>query len=51
MRQLIGYGRCESAEALALLEAIYSDWRRYVNFFQPVRKLLMNEEKGGEQGA
>jgi hypothetical protein len=36
VRQLIGYRRYESEEALKSLEAIYRDWRLYVNFFQPV---------------
>jgi len=38
VRQLCGYDRYESREALALLETIYADWRLYLNFFQPVRK-------------
>lgn len=40
VRRLIGYDRYESAEALALIEAIYQDYRLYVNFFQPVLKLV-----------
>ena len=40
MRRLIGYDRYESAEALALMETIYHDYRLYVNFFQPVLKLV-----------
>ncbi|MDH7504553.1 MAG: hypothetical protein QHH25_00150 [Candidatus Acetothermia bacterium] len=48
VRQLIGYGRYESARPLALLEAIYSDWRRFVNLFQPVRKRLRKERLGSK---
>jgi hypothetical protein len=40
VRRLIGYDRYESAEEQALIEAIYQDWRLYVNFFQPVLKLV-----------
>jgi len=39
VRQTIGYGRYESAQALAVLQAIYVDLRLLVNFFQPVMKL------------
>ena len=48
VRQLIGYDRYESAEALALFEAIYADWRLYLNFFQPVRKLVAKERVGSK---
>jgi hypothetical protein len=40
VRRLIGYERYESNEALALLRAIYQDRQLYVNFFQPVLKLI-----------
>jgi hypothetical protein len=40
VRRLIGYDRYESAEALAWMETIYQDYRLYVNFFQPVLKLV-----------
>lgn len=43
VRRLIGYDRYESAEALALVEAIYQDYRLYVNFFQPVLKLVSKQ--------
>jgi hypothetical protein len=42
VRQLIGYDRYEGVEATAALQAVYDDYRVYVNFIQPVRKL---EEK------
>jgi len=40
VRRLIGYDRYQSPEALVLFEAIYQDLRLYVNFFQPVLKLV-----------
>lgn len=45
VRRRIGYRRYESPEALAVMEAIYSDLRLYVNFLQPVRKLLGKERE------
>lgn len=48
VRRLVGYQRYESAEALALLEAIYLDWRLYVNFFLPVLKLLNKQRVGSK---
>lgn len=48
VRQLIGYDRYESAETLTLFEAIYTDWRLYLNFFQPVRKLMAKERVGSK---
>jgi hypothetical protein len=44
VRRLIGYDRYEFAEEQTLIEAIYQDWRLYVNFFQPVLKLWRNTE-------
>jgi hypothetical protein len=46
VRQTIGYRRYESPEALALLASIYADLRLFVNFFQPVQKLLSKERHG-----
>lgn len=48
VRQLVGYRRYESREALDLLEAIYADWRLVVNYFQPVRKLISKERVGSK---
>lgn len=48
VRRLIGYDRYESEEALALFEAIYQDWRLYVNFFQPVLKLVDKHRVGSK---
>jgi len=39
VRQVVGYARYESPEALILLNIIYQDLRLFVNFFQPVMKL------------
>ncbi|MGA9531293.1 MAG: transposase family protein [Anaerolineales bacterium] len=46
IRQMIGYDRYESREALDLLQAIYEDLRLYVNFFQPVMKLESKTRSG-----
>ena len=46
VRHLIGYDRFESQEELELLNSIYDDLRLYVNFFQPVLKLIGKEQVG-----
>jgi len=48
VRRLIGYDRYESDPALQLFEAIYQDWRLYVNFFQPVLKLVEKRRVGSK---
>lgn len=48
VRRTIGYRRYESPEALTLLQAIYADLRLYVNFFQPVQKLLTKQRQGSK---
>jgi hypothetical protein len=48
VRRLIGYDRYESVQALALFETIYHDWRLYVNFFQPVLKLVEKRRVGSK---
>jgi len=48
VRGNIGYRRYTSAPAAALLEAIYEDLHAYVNFFQPVRKLIHKERQGAK---
>jgi hypothetical protein len=40
VRQLIGYDLFETQDELSKLSAIYEDLRLYVNFFQPVLKLI-----------
>jgi hypothetical protein len=46
VRQLIGYRRYTSEGAAVLLEAIYNDLHLFVNFFQPVQKLILKERRG-----
>jgi hypothetical protein len=48
VRHLIGYDRFESEEELTLLHTIYEDLRLYVNFFQPVLKLIGKEQVDGK---
>ena len=48
VRRLIGYDRYEAGPALKLLEAIYQDCRLYVNFFQPVLKLVEKRRVGSK---
>jgi hypothetical protein len=48
VRRTIGYRRYESPEALALLQTIYANLRLYVNFFQPVQKLLTKQRQGSK---
>lgn len=48
VRGNIGYRRYTSTEAAALLEAIYKDLHAYVNFFQPVRKLIHKKRHGAK---
>ena len=40
VRHTVGYDRLETPEDLALLVSIYVDLRLYINFFQPVLKLV-----------
>jgi hypothetical protein len=48
VRHVIGYDRLESQEQYALLTSIYQDLRLYVNFFQPVLKLIAKERIGNK---
>jgi hypothetical protein len=43
VRHTVGYDRWETEQELALLESIYDDLRRYINFFQPSCKLIAKE--------
>jgi hypothetical protein len=47
VRHLIGYDRFETQDELRRLSAIYEDLRLYVNFFQPVLKLVGKEQIDG----
>lgn len=44
VRHTIGYDRLETPEELELLRTIYADLRLYINFFQPVLKLIGKEQ-------
>jgi len=46
VRHTVGYDRWETEPELALLESIYDDLRRYINFFQPSFKLIAKERIG-----
>lgn len=48
VRRLIGYDRYESPQALALFETIHEDVRLYINFFQPVLKLIDKHRVGSK---
>jgi hypothetical protein len=48
VRHTIGYDRLEGSEELALLRSIYTDLRLYINFFQPVLKLVGKERIDGK---
>jgi hypothetical protein len=47
VRQLIGYDRYEG-DAIPALNALWEKRRLYVNFFQPVRKLLKKKRSDGK---
>ena len=46
VRRVVGYDRYESARALRLLQDLYHQLRLYLNFFQPVMKLVGKERFG-----
>jgi hypothetical protein len=48
VRHTVGYDRLETPEELALLRSIYADLRLYINFFQPVLKLIAKERIDGK---
>ena len=48
VRRHVGYRRNTSAEAADLLTAIYDDLHAYVNFFQPMRKLVYKQRRGAK---
>jgi len=48
VRRAVGYGRYDSSEQLALLDALYTQLRLYVNFFLPVMKLKEKERLGSK---
>jgi hypothetical protein len=48
VRHLIGYDRFETQAELSILSTIYEDLRLYVNFFQPVLKLIGKDQIDGK---
>ena len=48
VRHTVGYDRLETPEELSLLGSIYADVRLYINFFQPVLKLVAKERVDGK---
>ena len=46
VRRVVGYDRYESAQALGQLQDLYQTLRLYLNFFQPVMKLVGKERVG-----
>lgn len=48
VRHTVGYDRLETPAELELLHSIYSDLRLYINFFQPVLKLVGKERIDGK---
>jgi hypothetical protein len=48
VRQFVGYDRYEGTTALRKLEALYQPLRLYINFFQPVQKLVSKERIGSK---
>jgi hypothetical protein len=48
VRRTVGYDRLENQQQFALLTSIYQDLRLYVNFFQPVLKLISKKRIGNK---
>ncbi len=48
VRHFVGYDRLEGAADYHALAALYQPLRLYVNFFQPVQKLVSKERVGGQ---
>jgi len=48
IRRAVGYGRYDTDKELSILNELYSYIRLYVNFFQPVRKLIKKERIGSK---
>lgn len=48
VRRVIGYDRFSSKEALKALEDVYTLLRLYINFFQPVLKLVAKSRHGAK---
>jgi len=48
IRRAVGYARYDTDKELNILNELYSHLRLYVNFFQPVRKLIKKERIGSK---
>jgi len=48
VRRLIGYDRYSTKDAYAHLRSLYSLLRLYLNFFQPLRKVIATERDGAK---
>jgi len=48
IRRAVGYGRYDTEQERVILNELYSYLRLYVNFFQPVRKLIKKERIGSK---
>jgi len=48
VRHTVGYDRWETEPELILLQSIYDDLRLYINFFQPIFKLIAKERIGNK---
>ncbi|MBG0787245.1 MAG: DDE-type integrase/transposase/recombinase [Anaerolineaceae bacterium] len=48
VRHTVGYDRFETEEELCLLKKVYEDLRLYINFFQPVMKLVGKQRIDGK---
>jgi len=48
IRRAVGYGRYDTDKELNILNELYVYLRLYVNFFQPVRKLIKKERIGSK---
>ena len=48
VRHTVGYDRFETEEELRLLRKVYEDLRLYINFFQPVMKLMGKQRIDGK---
>jgi hypothetical protein len=46
VRRTVGYDRWETEQEYSLLDCVYSSLRLYVNFFQPVLKLVGKDREG-----
>jgi hypothetical protein len=48
IRRAVGYSRYDTDYELSILNELYDYLRLYVNFFQPVRKLIKKERIGNK---